>query len=115
VTTNERIDLSRNAGDDPIVVNVKRRREKMTRIINIYDQRAREPRERPARRLSWEKIFKQGRAGTVLAGDFNAPCHRWDPRFTERRDAAYWEDIPEEHGLVIGNNDRRTHPWTRNE
>jgi hypothetical protein len=51
----------------------------------------------------------------MLAGDFNAHSQRWDLRCTERRDAAYWEDIIDEHGLVIGNDDRPTHHWTRNE
>ena len=53
LTTNERIDLSRNAGDDIIVVDIKRRGEKMIRIVNISDQKAREIGERPARRLDW--------------------------------------------------------------
>jgi hypothetical protein len=49
----------------------------------------------------------------VLAGDFNAHSQCWDPRCTEWRDATYWEEIIDEHGLVIGNDDRPTHYWTR--
>jgi len=87
----------------------------MIRIVNIYDQRTREAGDRPARRLSWQKIIRQGGGGTVLAGDFNAHSQPWDPRCIERRDAAYWEDIINEHGLVIGNDDQPTYHWTRNE
>ena len=51
----------------------------------------------------------------MLAGDFNAHSQRWNPKCTERRDAAYWEDIIDEHGLLIENDDRPTHHWTKNE
>ena len=51
----------------------------------------------------------------MLAGGFDAQSQRWDPRCTERRRAAYWGEIIDEHGLVIGNDDRPTHYWMRNE
>jgi hypothetical protein len=38
---NERTDVSKNAGDNVIVANLVRQGEKMLRIVNIYDQRAR--------------------------------------------------------------------------
>jgi len=98
-----------------MVVDIKRRGEKIIRIVNIHVERTREPRDRPARRLSWQEIIRHGGGGTVLAGDFNAHSQRCDPRCTERRDAAYWDDITDEHGLVLGNDDRPTHNWTRNE
>jgi len=40
--TNEQSEFSKNAGHDIIVINIKSRGEKMIRIVNIYDQRARE-------------------------------------------------------------------------
>jgi len=49
----------------------------------------------------------------VLAGDFNAHSKRWDPRCTEPRDAVFWEDIIDENGLEIRNDDRATHYWKR--
>jgi hypothetical protein len=55
-TTKGQTNLSKNAGDDLIVVNIKRKGEKMIRIVNVYDQRARETCERPGRRLDWQKI-----------------------------------------------------------
>jgi len=77
LTTNVRTDLSKYAGDDVIVVDIKRRGEIMIPIANIYNQRARETGERPARRLNWQKIIRQGGGGTVVMGDFNAHGQRW--------------------------------------
>jgi len=83
LTTSERTDWNKSAGDDLIVVHTKRKGEKLIRIVNIYDQRATETGERPARRLNWQKIMRQGGGGMVLAGDFNAHSQLWDPRCTE--------------------------------
>jgi hypothetical protein len=68
----ERTDLSRGANDDVIATDVRRRGEKITRIVNIYDQKdaLSRDRESPARKLIWQRVIRQG--GTVLAGDFNA-------------------------------------------
>jgi hypothetical protein len=111
--TNERTNLSKNALGDIIVFDIKRRGDKMTRIVNIYDQKEAETGERPARRLNWQRIIRLGGGGTVLAGDFNAHSQCWDPRCTERRDAMYWEEIIHEHRLAIGNDDRPAHYWTK--
>jgi len=51
----------------------------------------------------------------VLAGDFNAYRQYWDPRCTKQRDARFWDQIIDEHGLVIGNQDGATHYWTRHD
>lgn len=59
LTTNKRTELSEIAGDDIIVVDIKMRGEKMIRIINIYDHRARETGERPARELIWQKMIRK--------------------------------------------------------
>jgi len=66
---NKRTDSSTYAGHYIIVVDITRRGEQMIRIVNIYDQRARETGERPAGRLNWQSINRQGGGGTVLAGD----------------------------------------------
>ena len=48
-------------------------------------------------------------------GNMNAPSRRRDPRSREQRDAMFWEEIIDEHGLEIGNDDNQpTHHWARN-
>jgi hypothetical protein len=73
---NKWTDLSNKAAGDIILVDIKRRGEKMTMIVIIYDQREGETEERPSWRLNWQRIIRQGGGGTVLAGDFNAHCQR---------------------------------------
>jgi hypothetical protein len=51
----------------------------------------------------------------VLRGDFSVHSQRWDLRCTEWTDAIHWETIIDRHGLVIGNDDRPTHYWTRHD
>jgi endonuclease/exonuclease/phosphatase (EEP) superfamily protein YafD len=97
LATDERTNLSRGTNDDVIVTDVKRRGEKMTRVINIYDQRDVRTRERQARKINWSRIIRQRGGGTILAGDFNAHSRRWDPRCKEQRDATFWEEIIDEH------------------
>jgi len=104
-------DLSRGANDDVIATDVRRRREMITRIINIYAQQDTQSGERPPRKLNWQRVIRQG--GTVLAGDFNAHSSRWDPRCQVLRNVTFWEDVIDENGLEIGNDGRATHHWTR--
>jgi len=80
-------------------------------MVNVYDQKNTHSGERLARMFYWQRVIWQG--GTVLAGDFNAPSKRWDPRCQVQRDAAYWEDVIDENGLQIGNDGRPTHYSTR--
>jgi hypothetical protein len=88
----------------------------MIRIVNIYNQRAREIGDWPARRQDWQKIIKLGRRlSTLLGGDFNAHSELWEQRCTERTEAIYWEEITDGTGLVIGKDDGPTHNLTRNE
>jgi len=51
----------------------------------------------------------------VLAQDFYTHPHSWDLRCTEQRDATYWEDIMDQHGPLIGNDNRPTNHWTRHD
>jgi len=62
-----------------IGVDLKRRREKMIRIVNIYNLRAREPPDRPARRLNWQKVIRQRGGSMELARDFNTLIQHWVP------------------------------------
>jgi len=81
------MDLSRGANDDVIATDVRRRGEKIRRIVNIYDQKDARSGERPARKLDWQRVIRQG--GTVLAGHFNAHSKQWDPRCQVQRDATF--------------------------
>jgi hypothetical protein len=113
LATNEPTDLSKNAVGDLIVVDIERQGEMMPRIVNIYDQREGDTGQRPARRPNWHRIMRQWGCATVLMEHFNAHSQRWYSRSTERRDPTYWEEIIEEHTLVIGNNDQPTNYWMR--
>jgi len=78
--TDERTDLRRGANNNVSVTDVKRRGEMITRVINIYNQRDVQTRERQARKINWSRIIQQRGGGTMLAGDFTAHSRRWDPR-----------------------------------
>jgi hypothetical protein len=78
LVVDEQTDLSRGANEDVIATDIRRRGERITRIVNIYDQKNMHSGERPAQKLDWQRVFGQG--STVLAGDFNAHSIRWDPR-----------------------------------
>jgi len=111
LVVDERTDLSRAANDDVIVTDFRRRGEKISRIVNVYDQRDTQLGERQAQKVNWQRVIQQG--GTVLAGDFNAHSSRWDLWCRAQRDAAFWEAVIDENGLEIGNDGRSTHYWPR--
>jgi len=85
----------------------------MTRIGNVYDRRDVQTGERQARKLNWQRAIRQG-GGTMIGADINAHSRMWDPRCGEQRDVTFWENIIDEYGLEIGNDDRPTHHWARN-
>jgi len=109
----ERIDLSRGANEGVIATDIRRRGEKLMRNVNFYDQNETESgqRERPARKLNLPRVIRLG--GTVLPGDFNTHSKHWDPRCQVNQNVAFWEDVIDENGLEIGNDDRSTHHWAR--
>jgi hypothetical protein len=104
-------DLSRGANDDVIATDIRKRGEKITRIVNVYDQRDGQLGERLAQMLNSQRVIRQG--GTVLAGDFNAQSRQWDPRCRVQRNAAFGEAVIDENGLEIGNVGLSTYHWTR--
>jgi len=59
LATEKRIDHSRGTNDNVIVTDVNRRGEKMTKVINIYDQRDMRTRERHARKIHCSSIIRQ--------------------------------------------------------
>jgi len=107
----ERTDLGRGANEDVIATGVRRRGERITRIVKVYNQTNTQSGERPARKLDWWRVIQQGSTG--LAADSNAHSIRWDPRCQVQRDAAFWEDVIDKKGLEIGNDGESTHHWTR--
>jgi hypothetical protein len=104
------MELTRGANEDVIATYLRRRGERIIRIVNVYDQQNTPLVERLARKLKWERVIRQGR--TVLAGDFNAHSIRRDPMCHVQRDAGCWEDVIDEQGLKIGNDAEVTHHWT---
>jgi hypothetical protein len=65
-----RTDLTRGAKEDVIATDVRRRGERITRNVNVYDQKNTHSGERPPRKLDWRRVIRHG--STVVAGDFNA-------------------------------------------
>jgi len=112
LATDERTDLNRDANPDVMVTDVKRKVEKMMRIINDDDQRDIQTAERRARQLKWHTAIRQ-KEGTIIVGGINAHSRRWDPKCREQHNAAFWEEIIDEYGLEIGNDDWPTHHWAR--
>ena len=111
--TDQRAVLSRGANDNVIVTDVKGRGARMMSMIHIYDQSEMQTGVRQARKINWSRIIHQ-RGGTIFAGDFNAHSRRWDPTCKERRDETFCEEIIDEYGLEIGNDDQPTHHRARN-
>jgi len=99
----ERTNLRQGANHDVIATDVRTGGERIMRIDEVYDQRNTQSGERPARKLHWQKVILQGT--TVFAGDSNAHSVQWDPRCQVQWDAAFWEDVIDENGLEIGNDD----------
>ena len=107
----ELTDLSGGGYDNVIDTNIRRSGEKITWIVNGYDQTTAHSAERPARKLNCHSVLRQG--GTVLAGDINGHSIPWDPRCQVQHNAAFWEDVIDEDGLEIGNEGRSPYFWTR--
>jgi hypothetical protein len=107
LVVDEQTDLSRGANNQVIATDVRRRAEKMTRIVTMNYQKDARSRERPARKLDWLRVILQ--AGTVLTGYFNAHRKGWAPRCQVQWDATFWEGVIDDNGLEIGNDGRPTH------
>jgi hypothetical protein len=80
VAINKQTHLSKNTVGDVIVVDINRWGEIMIRIVNIYYQREAETGERPARRLNWPMITRQGGGGELPSETFNGHSQLWDLR-----------------------------------
>jgi len=91
----ERTNLGTGANKDVIATDVWRRREMITRIVNVYEQKNTHSGERLAGKLNWQRVFLLG--CTVLAGVCIAHTIRWDPRCQVLWNAVFWEDLIDEN------------------
>jgi hypothetical protein len=108
----ERADLRRGVNNNVIATDIRRREGRIAKIVYVYDQSNTQLGDRPARKLNWPRVVWH--THTVLTGDFDAHSIPRDPRCRLQRDQALWEDVSDENGLEIGNNDREvTHHSTR--
>jgi hypothetical protein len=82
----------------------------MPRIINGCDERDVQTGERQVRKLNWHKAIQEG-GGAIITGPMNAHSRRWDPRCRQQRDAMFGQQIVDEYGLEIGNDDWSTNHW----
>jgi hypothetical protein len=57
LVVDERKDLSRGAYDNVIVTDIRRRREMITSIVNIYDQRETQSGERQPRKVNCQRVI----------------------------------------------------------
>jgi len=81
------------------------------RIVNMYYQRDTQSAARLTRKLHWQRVMRQ--RTTDLAGDFNAPSSRWDPRCQVQWNDALCAEVIDKNGLEVGNDGQPTHYWTR--
>jgi hypothetical protein len=72
LVVDERKDSCRGANEDNITTVIRRSCEQIMRIVDIYDHKDAQSREResPVLKFNWQRVFRQG--GTLLAGDFNS-------------------------------------------
>ena len=81
----------------------------MLRVVNAYLQKkGRTGADRPAERTLWDDIFSED--SCILAGDFNAHSTMWNPRCTQRRNAAFLKELIRDSDFQVLNNDQATRP-----
>lgn len=82
-----------------------RRRMRRTRLVNIYNRARMEGGGYAIDRIDLPQLV-EGR--TILTGDFNARSPAWDPWAERRCNAGTTEQLIEEQGLIVNNNDQPT-------
>lgn len=83
----------------------RRRKVRRTRLVNIYNRAHMDGGGYAMDSMNWRRVI-EGR--TILAGDFDARSPAWDPWVERRCNAGPTEQLIEEHGLIINNNDQQT-------
>lgn len=81
------------------VLDVARNGHETVTLVNIYDQRPQGGENRLAQETDWGAIVNQPRV--MIASDVNAQSKLWNLRVPKRRNAPFWEELVEEHVLVI--------------
>ena len=75
-------------------------------IANVYDWHAGSENNRPAQRVAQGEIARYKRV--IVAGDMNAHSKMWNPRTTRPRNNTFWEQLIQEHDLVVWNSEGET-------
>ena len=75
-------------------------------IANVYDQHSGSERDRPAQRAWWGEIATHKKV--IIGVDMNAHSKLWNPRTTRPRNSAFWEELIQDHDLVIWNSEEET-------
>ena len=99
-------DLTTECANHAQVVEVTMPGGEAVVIANVYDRHAGSERDRPAQRARWGEIARHRKV--VIAGDMNAHSKLWNPRTTRPRNHVFWEDLIQDHGLVIWNSEEET-------
>jgi len=68
-------------------------------IVNVYDRHTSSESVRPAQRAAWGELARHRRV--IVAGDMNAHSKVWNRRTTRPRNNVIWENLIEEHGLMV--------------
>jgi hypothetical protein len=93
------------------VLAISRRglRGRALRVVNAYFQRVgREGDHRPTEKARWNEILAEDNC--VLAGDDNARSTIWSPRYTNRRNSTFLEDLIRSFEVCVLNDERPTRP-----
>jgi hypothetical protein len=59
LVVHEQNDLSKGVNDDVIATEVRRIGEMIRKIVNVYDKRNRQSKERSVRKLKWQRVIRQ--------------------------------------------------------
>jgi len=88
------------------VVEVRMPAGEVVVIANLYDRHSGSERNRPAQRARWGEISTHRKV--VIAGDMNAHSKMWNPRTTRPRNNGFWEQLIQDHDLVIWNSEEES-------
>ena len=98
--------LTRKCANHVQVVEVVMPGGQAVTIANVYDRHAGSERECPAQQARWGEIASHRRV--VIAGDMNAHSKLWNPMAIRPRNHIFWEELIQNHQLVIRNSQEET-------
>jgi len=111
VVVDERTHWRRGANEDGIATDIKRRGERITRIVNVHDPKNKHSGGWPPRNLNLQTVIMQG--STVWPGGLNPQSIPWNSRWQVQREAAFCEEVTDENGLDMGIHGETTHQRRR--